>query len=218
MKIASEGYILIIPGLGILTALIIAYALTQVHILIYPLLGAFLLTFFITWFFRDPDRAVPDNSLGIISPADGKVIALDDRIPEYFKGYKTRLSIFLSIFNVHINRLPVSGQVSRLEYHPGKFHAAFSEKASDQNEHTIIEITNIQGKLGFCQRAGTLARRIVCNLRDGQNISAGERFGMIRFGSRVDIYMPENVRLLSRLGDHVLAGETVLGEFIEGKS
>jgi phosphatidylserine decarboxylase len=218
MRIASDGFVLIMPGLGILVILIVAYALTGISILLYPLFAAFLLTAFITFFFRDPDRAVPNNASGIIAPADGKVIALDNRIPGYFEGYKTRLSIFLSMLDVHINRLPVSGQVSRLEYHRGRFHAAFSEKASDFNEHTIIEITNNQGKLGFCQRAGTLARRIVCNLRYGQNVNAGERFGMIRFGSRLDIYMPENVRPISRPGDRVLAGETVIGEFIANKS
>lgn len=218
MRIASEGFVLIFPGLGLIAVLIVAYTLTGAYILLYPLFAALLLTAFITFFFRDPERAIPNNALGIISPADGRVIALDNKIPQYFKGYKTRLSIFLSIFDVHINRLPLSGAVSRLEYHPGKFHAAFTEKAADSNEHTIIEITNNQGKLGFCQRAGTLARRIVCNLRYGQNVNAGERFGMIRFGSRVDIYMPENVRPLSRPGDRVLAGETVIGEFIAGKS
>jgi phosphatidylserine decarboxylase len=218
MRLAPEGLILIVPGLGILAILIVAYALTGVQVLLYLLLAALLLTAFLTWFFRDPDRAIPDNIYGIIAPADGKIIALDDRIPEYFEGYKTRLSIFLSVLNVHINRLPVSGMISRLEYHKGRFHAAFSEKAAESNEHTIIEITNNQGKLGFCQRAGTLARRIVCNLRYGQNVNAGERFGMIRFGSRVDIYMPDNVRLISRRGDRVLAGETVIGEFIADKS
>ena len=218
MKISSEGLYFIYPGAVVLVVLLTLYFILDLSILVYPVLASALFLAFVLFFFRDPDREVPDNALAVISPADGKIVALDNRVPDYFNGYSIRLSIFLSMLNVHINRIPVEGSVSRLEYHPGKFKPAFTEKASELNEHTTIEIDNDYGRIGFCQRAGTIARRIVCNLSEGQRVSMGERFGMIRFGSRVDVYMPENVRLLSRIGDKVKAGETVIGEFAISES
>ncbi|HEQ97963.1 MAG TPA: phosphatidylserine decarboxylase [candidate division Zixibacteria bacterium] len=213
MKIASEGLFLIYPAAGLFVILLVLYIVLDFTILVYPVLASALFLGFALFFFRDPDRNVPDASGAVLAPADGKVIALDDRIPDYCEGYNTRLSIFLSMFNVHINRIPTGGVIQRLEYHRGKFRPAFTERAAELNEHTVIEINNQYGDICFCQRAGTIARRIVCNLSKGQRVDPGARFGMIRFGSRVDVYMPQNVRTLSRVGDRVRAGETVIGEF-----
>ncbi|NIP42133.1 MAG: phosphatidylserine decarboxylase family protein [candidate division Zixibacteria bacterium] len=213
MKIASEGLFFIYPGAVVFVILLILYIVLDLAVLIYPVVASAIFLGFTLFFFRDPERNAPDISRALLAPADGKIIALDNTIPGYLNGFNTRLSIFLSMLNVHVNRIPTSGIIQRLEYHPGQFKPAFTEKAAELNEHTIIEIDNKYGRIGLCQRAGTIARRIVCNLSKGQRVNRGERFGMIRFGSRVDVYMPENVRTFSRIGDRVKAGETVIGEF-----
>ena len=218
MRIASEGLFFIYPGAVVFVILLILYIALDFTLLIYPIVASAIFLGFALFFFRDPERDVPDSSRALLAPADGKVIALDNKIPDYFSGFNTRLSIFLSMLNVHVNRIPAGGIIQRLEYHPGQFKPAFTEKAVDLNEHSVIEIGNQYGRIGICQRAGTIARRIVCNLSKGQSVNPGARFGMIRFGSRVDVYMPENVRTLSRIGDRVKAGETVIGEFAINES
>jgi phosphatidylserine decarboxylase len=218
MKLASDAVRFLIPAVVLLSLLILAWLFTSLDLLVYLILAVIVFTLFILFFFRDPSRIPPDKPDVIISPADGKVICVDDRIPAYIKGFKRRISIFLSMLDVHINRIPVDGQVGRIEYHPGKFKPAFSEKAYEENEHTVIEIDNSRGRIVLCQRAGMIARRIVCNLKTGQTVKAGERFGLIRFGSRVDLYLPDNVRILTEIGTRVLAGESVLGEFVVDES
>jgi phosphatidylserine decarboxylase len=213
MKLARDGYLFVLPGIILLAVLVVVRNITNQTYLLYPIVALCLYMLFILFFFRDPDRLSPDGRNLILAPADGKVIALDENIPEYFDGYKSRLSIFLSILNVHINRIPIGGTVKRVETHRGRFFAAFTEKAHDANQHTVIEIENNLGRIGFCQRSGTIARRIVCNLKIGDHARCGSRFGLIRFGSRVDIYLPENVCHKVKLGQKVRAGETILAEY-----
>ena len=133
--------------------------------------------------------------------------------PYYFKSNVRRVSIFLSVFNVHVNRIPVTGVVDFYKYIPGKFLVAFADKASEDNEQTVIGITHNKGKILFKQIAGIIARRIICNAAEGDTVSAGARFGLIRYGSRVDMFFPENVDLKIEIGQNVTGGETVIGEF-----
>jgi phosphatidylserine decarboxylase len=172
-------------------------------------LGAFTL-----YFFRDPDRAVPDGAADegiVISPADGKVVVVadvDDQ--EYHMGPAKQISIFLSPLNVHVNRIPVSGVVDYYKYVKGKYLVAFHDKASELNERTHIGIRNGRIRVLFKQIAGAVARRIVCKIGVGDKVEVGERFGMIKFGSRMDLIVPPEMIIEVRLGDIVVAGETVL--------
>ena len=177
------------------------------------LLSFFLLflTLFLAYFFRDPERTIPSIENLILSPADGKVIAIEPASePLFLKSQAQKISIFLSPLDVHINRIPSSGKVDYLSYFPGKFLAAYEDKASTDNEQTAIGITSPNGKILFKQIAGVLARRIVCRLKLEQEVQAGEKFGMIRFGSRVDIFLPEGLELKVQKGDKVVGGETVM--------
>jgi phosphatidylserine decarboxylase len=218
MRIAPEGYHIILAGITLLIIFAALLLASGERLFVYPFLAALIFSGFSLFFFRDPKRLPPQIQNVVLAPADGKIIALDNRIPAYFEGYASRLSIFLSMLDVHINRLPINGRVERIEYHRGKFTPAFKEKASELNEHTIIELSGERGRIGFCQRAGTIARRIVCNLKVNDNAIQGERFGMIRFGSRVDVYLPENVLIKASRGQHVRAGETIIAEFTENES
>ncbi|MCI0330738.1 MAG: phosphatidylserine decarboxylase family protein [candidate division Zixibacteria bacterium] len=169
------------------------------------------LTLFFAYFFRDPERKIPSGEKLILSPADGKVVGVE-AVSEllFLKSQAQKISIFLSPLDVHVNRIPASGKVDYLSYFPGKFMAAFEDKASTDNEQAAIGITTPNGKILFKQIAGILARRIVCRLKLGQEVRAGERFGMIRFGSRVDIFLPEGLKLKVQKGDKVTGGETIL--------
>jgi phosphatidylserine decarboxylase len=173
-----------------------------------------LICLFNFYFFRDPQRSIPAGDDLILSPADGKVVLIEEvEESEFLKEKVTRVSIFLSVFNVHVNRVPVTGRVSYLKYIEGKFFVAFADKASEQNEQSIIGIEHARGKVLFKQIAGIIARRIVYHLKIGDQVSAGQRFGMIRYGSRVDVYFPKNTTIRVKLNDMVTGGETVLGEF-----
>jgi phosphatidylserine decarboxylase len=168
------------------------------------------------FFFRDPERKIPLEPNVIISPADGKIIQIAEIIEnEFFQTQVRRVSIFLSVFNVHVNRVPITGKVGYFRYHKGSFLPAFKEKASEDNEQTVIGITDSSGrKIMFTQIAGIIARRIVCTLREGHQVKAGERMGMIRYGSRVDVFFnPNEVDLKIHIGDKVKGGETILGVF-----
>lgn len=170
-------------------------------------------------FFRDPERQTPAGERLVISPADGKVIQVKPvHEPEFHGAETTLISIFMSPINVHVNRNPISGKVTHLRYVPGEFFAAFEDKASEKNEQTIIGIENKWGKVLFKQIAGFVARRIVCTLKTGDEVRAGERFGMIKFGSRVDVFVPRNSLPKVSVGEHVVAGESVLAEFPESQS
>ena len=175
-------------------------------------LGAlmFVLTAFIAFFFRDPERVTPEGEGVCVAAGDGKVVAIEE-IEDGWVGKSIKVSVFLSIFNVHINRIPCSGRVTSVDYRPGKFRLAFLDKASEDNEHTVIRIDGAGFKLGVKQIAGFVARRIVCRLEAGQTVAAGERFGLIRFGSRMDHILPLGSDIQVSLGDRVRAGETTIG-------
>jgi phosphatidylserine decarboxylase len=169
---------------------------------------------FVTSFFRDPERNTPKDENLIISPADGKVIIVKKIFDnEFFHSDVWQVSIFMSPLNVHVNRNPISGTVKHMRYVKGEYFAAYEDKASEKNEQMIVGLENKNGKVMFKQIAGFVARRIVCSLKSGDTVSAGERFGMIKFGSRVDVFLPLYVDLKTKTGDVTIAGETILGEF-----
>jgi len=174
----------------------------------------FIFVIFLLFFFRDPERKVPEGENLILAPADGKVILIKpfDHL-EFMGGSGTLVSVFMSLFDVHVNRVPISGSVKYFKYNPGKFSPAFKDKASLENEQTELGLENEHGKVVFKQIAGILARRIVCNLKPGDLVKAGDRFGMIKFGSRLDLFLPENVQIKVKLNHRVRAGETIIGIF-----
>lgn len=212
--IAKDG-IPVLVLTGMLTVLMfILYWLFPSTIMLAVFWLALFLFFFSIFFLRDPDRETPAGDNLIISPADGTVIKVD-QVDEndYFQGKVQRVSIFMSVFNVHVNRVPISGLVDYLEYEKGKFLAAFADDASDHNERSIIGISSARGKILFKQIAGLIARRIVFNLNKGDSVVSGERFGLIRYGSRVDIYLPLSAKINVKLKDKVQSGKTIIGEF-----
>ena len=193
--------------------------------LFYPPLGwaAAALTAFCAFFFRDPERIVPVRSGLAISPADGLVSAVDSVPPpaELDMGTQslTRVSVFLSVFDVHINRVPCDGTVTALAYHHGKFLNAALDKASEENERQAMRLTLDDGRhVAVVQIAGLIARRIICNLHEGQRVRAGERFGLIRFGSRTDIYLPAGVASLVAPGQRMIGGETVVADLMSDET
>jgi phosphatidylserine decarboxylase len=184
---------------------------------------AFVFTLFCLYFFRDPKRMVPQKASLVIAPGDGVVSAivpgssLPAEIAEGDTARYTRVSIFLSVLDVHVNRVPVSGTVFRKVYNPGKFFNADLDKASEHNERCSVLIRTADGlTFGLVQIAGLIARRILNDLAEGQGVTAGNRFGIIRFGSRVDVYLPDNVVPLVCVGQRAVGGETVLAD-IESK-
>jgi phosphatidylserine decarboxylase len=205
IPIASEGWPFILP----LAAITIVVFLLGWKWPGYTLL---VLTLFVLFFFRDPERTVPEGKDAVVSPADGKVIVIKDIYePDYLKQDVKQISIFLSVFNVHVNRAPVGGNVEVVKYNPGKFHVASVDKASLDNEQTAMVITNGTRKVLVKQIAGLIARRIVCYAKPGDAIKPGERYGLIRFGSRVDIFLPKNAEIKVKLGDRVTGAKDVIG-------
>jgi len=176
------------------------------------LVAAFIL-FLTLNFFRDPERKTPAQKSIIVSPADGKVIVIKQNITNEYVGENcNQISIFMSPLNVHVNRIPISGKIEHLKYYEGKFIAAFEDKASENNERMETGIVSDGNKILFTQIAGFLARRIVNDLKIGENVIIGKRFGMIKFGSRVDIFVPKKWKPAVQLNDNVFAGETILFE------
>lgn len=176
------------------------------------LLSLILLIFTLN-FFRDPDRKSPGKDDVVISPADGRVLLVkevDDN--KYINGKAKQISIFMSPLNVHVNRIPIDGKVEYLKYHHGKYLAAFEDKASDVNERSEFGINSKYGKVFFTQVAGFIARRIVYDIKEGDSVHQGDRFGMIKFGSRVDVIVPFNWHEKVQKDDKVTAGETILFE------
>lgn len=174
------------------------------------------LTFFVTWFFRNPERHIPAGDEIIVSPADGRILKIEEVERSPFGGGRFRkISIFMNVFNVHVNRAPCSGKIQSIRYHKGRFLSANLDKASEQNEQNAILIQTDSGvDIITIQIAGLIARRIVCWIREGMHIQKGERFGMIRFGSRLEVMMPHNAKVSVRVGDQVKAGETPIGILI----
>jgi phosphatidylserine decarboxylase len=161
-------------------------------------------------FFRDPERAVPAVTHGVLAPADGRVTSVEDAV-DPFVGPSRRVSIFLSPLDVHINRAPIAGLVSDTVYTPGRFVAAYDPTAGEVNERCAVRIQGDQARVTVVQVAGVVARRIVCRVGPGDKLEAGQRFGMIRFGSRTDCYMPKGTDVRVKVGDRVIGGVTVVG-------
>lgn len=181
------------------------------------------LTLWCAYFFRNPERVTPARPGLIISPADGIVQTIGPVVPppelEMGKEPLTRVSVFMNVFNVHINRIPISGRILRRIYSPGKFFNASLDKASIYNERMAFRLEMEDGReLAFVQIAGLVARRIRCDVEDGQQVSTGERFGLIRFGSRVDVYLPEGVTPLVAIGQTMIAGESVIADSLRQSS
>jgi phosphatidylserine decarboxylase len=171
---------------------------------------------FTLYFFRDPDRNTPDIPGAVFAPADGKVILVKETDePEFIGGKAMLVAIFMSPLNVHVNRFPISGRIGYFRHIPGRYLVAFEDKASDANERTLIGIDNGSGRVLFKQIAGLVARRIVCPLKPGDSAVAGRRFGMIKFGSRVDVLLPATASVSVTIGQTVTAGETVLARLAD---
>lgn len=209
MKFAREGIPFVI-GLGLVTLV--------VGLLGYWWIGLALLVFTlaVASFFRDPEREIPQDDQAIVSPADGRVVAVDaearaETMPE--ERFQ-RVAIFMSPANVHVNRVPVDGEVYAVKHTAGRFLAAYNERSSHENERNEVALRDRRGRpLVMVQVAGLLARRIICHLRPGQQVERGARFGLIMFGSRVDVYVPPAARIRVRVGERVRAGSAILAEY-----
>jgi phosphatidylserine decarboxylase len=163
------------------------------------------------FFFRDPERSSPADERLVLSPADGQVLSVDDvDEPDFLQGRAHRISIFLSVLDVHVNRSPVTGRVEFVRHRSGAFHQAFRPEASERNEHNLVGIVSQGDRILLRQIAGVLARRVVCRVRPGDHLTSGERFGLIKFGSRVEVYLPLHHTVVVRPDDRVAAGMTVL--------
>ena len=197
IPIASEGWPFIIP-LAAVTVILFAIGWNVIAVIV------LLLTLFVLFFFRDPERKMPEGKGAVVSPADGRVIVISNIYePTYLKQEVTQISIFLSVFNVHVNRFPVGGTVEAVKHNPGKFHVASVDKASLDNEQTAMVIADGRNRILVKQIAGLIARRIVCYAKPGDTARAGERYGLIRFGSRVDIFLPREAELKVKIGDRI---------------
>lgn len=190
----------------------LAFALPLALAVFSASLGLFLFVFALQ-FFRDPERTPPKTERVILSPADGKIVLIQDAEHPFFNGAAKLVSIFMSPINVHVNRNPISGKVVHLRHIEGEYLAAFDHSSGERNERTEIGVENAHVKVFFKQISGYLARRIICDLAPNDAVRIGERFGMIKFGSRVDVFMPPNVKLCVKLGERVAAGETILAEY-----
>ena len=197
----KEGYYFGLPPLA-LGAL--------AFVLRWTIAGAILvfLAAFIFYFFRDPERFIPTDPAAVVSPADGRVVVVTDE--ENVGRPGKRISIFLAIWNVHVNRSPAAGTITSLKYSPGKFSAAMRECASADNEQNVISLSTDAGDLAFKQIAGLIARRVVCWKKAGDRVARGERIGLVRFGSRADLWLPRDSELLVKVGDHVAGGSSVV--------
>ena len=207
VPVAREGY----PFIGFLAFLSLFFAALSLTL---PAWLCLLATIFVLSFFRDPERFVPPEGSSLVSPADGKVIIVDKVTDETFTGGEAwKISIFMNVFNVHVNRSPAAGTVEKIIYRPGKFYAADTEKGALQNEYCATLLRTEGGhRIAFVQIAGLIARRIICWLEPGDQVVKGRRMGLIRFGSRVDVYLPLQAELKVSVGQKVTAGESVLAE------
>jgi len=200
----KEGFRFALPPIGLgIVALALGWYLAGGVLLF---LGAFVL-----YFFRDPHRVVPADPEAVVSPADGRVVEIVEEPFEENPG--RRISIFLSVWDVHVNRAPVAGTIRKVEYRPGRFYAALRARASTENEQNVIHMASPRGEMVFKQIAGWIARRVLCWKSEGDVVALGERVGMIRFGSRVDVWLPPEVEIVVRKGQHVAGGRDVLARW-----
>ena len=205
--IAREGW------LFLALALVIAAAMSGLGLWL-PAALAWLLALFIAQFFRDPPRVVPRESQAVLSPADGRIVSVEKARDPYLQREALKISVFMNVFNVHSNRSPVDGVVVGAWYHAGSFLNAALDKASLENERNALHLRTSEGRDVTCvQVAGLIARRILCYVKPGDALARGQRYGFIRFGSRVDVYLPPNAQPKVAVGDIVFATETLLAEF-----
>jgi len=210
MKIVKEGYPFIIFSV---LAGFVTRGFSRLLSNLFYIFAAFC-----AFFFRDPDREYVEDEEKILSPADGSLVAVEEcEETEYIKGPAYKIAIFMSIFNVHINRAPISGTVDYVKYRPGNFDAAFNPRASFDNEMNIMGLQNSKIKVLVKQIAGFVARRIVCDVAEGDMLTQTDRFGMIKFSSRVEIFIPkrDDIKINVTLAEPVTGGQTVLAEFIK---
>ena len=206
MKLATEGYPYIV-GFSAISAF--AYLAGNIWIASIPLI----LTLFMAFFFRDPERKIPEGKGLFVSPADGKIIAIADAFEnEYLHADTKEISIFMSPLNVHVNRVPCSGVVKTVKHTPGGFKAAYLDEASISNENIAMHLECEKGDVLVRQVAGYVARRAVCRAEPGDSLNRGDRYGIIKFSSRLDVYLPKDIDIKVKLGDIVKAGETIIGE------
>ena len=203
--IAKEG----IPFILFFAFCTLIFALIDFKILSILFLA---MTFFVLNFFRDPERYPPYEENVVVSPADGRVVEIKKVLDPISNIEKSRISIFMNIFNVHVNRSPVSGEIKEIKYIPGKFFNAELDKSSEKNERNLINIKSEQGDFTVVQIAGLIARRIVCWVKKGDKVLIGQRIGMIKFGSRVDLYIPSGYEIEVHKGDKVIAGQTIVAK------
>jgi phosphatidylserine decarboxylase len=197
----SDAYRFLVPSL--LLGLLFVYLSLP-----YLAFVVLILAVFVCFFFRNPIRQIPDGSNLVVSPADGRVVKISEA-----EGGAQTISIFLNIFNVHVNRSPISGELKQLEYRRGRFKAAFDEEASRVNEQNVLTISGTHIQVVVRQIAGLIARRVVCWKKPGHQLQRGELIGLIRFGSRVDIVLPAQVKIRVKIGDRVSGGSSILGEY-----
>jgi phosphatidylserine decarboxylase len=200
----KEGYYFGLPPLVLGVAAFLAH---------WVFVGAILvgLALFVFYFFRDPERVIPSEPGAVVSPADGRIVVITDEPNKGIPG--KRVSIFLAIWNVHVNRSPEAGTITGMEYRPGKFLAAMVARASAENEQNVISLSTAAGEMMFKQIAGLIARRVVCWKKSGDVVARGERIGLVRFGSRVDLWVPREAEVLVKLGDNVKGGSSVLARW-----
>ena len=206
MRLSPEGNIFVFPLLIMTGLLILFWYMGYVTIYLPSFIGLILL--FCLNFFRDPKRMVPDGANQIVSPADGKIIRIDTQ-DEAFQV----VSIFLNVFDVHVNRMPINGTFSDVSYTKGKFLMAFDHNACDENERNIITIETAVGPIRLVQIAGLIARRIICYANKGKEMQIGDRLGFMRFGSRIDLILPNKIKLEVKLGQKVMGNTTIIGTF-----
>ncbi len=211
--ITRYGYNVVLTVGGItLVGILASYFGIQHVVLKYSIIGVLaVLLLFTLYFFRDPERTIPEGENLIVSPADGKLVLIKELDhADYLESPAIQLSIFLSPLNVHVNRIPWSGTVGYYRYIKGDYMVAYDHRASEKNERTEIGVERDGQKILFKQIVGSIARRIVCPLKEGDTVTAGERFGMIKFGSRMDVILPRNATIQVEVGQKVVGGETVL--------
>jgi len=204
--IAREGW----PFLGIA----VVAALIATHFLGGWSWPFWVIAIFVLQFFRDPPRTIPQDANAVLSPADGRIVVVEKAHDPYANREALKISVFMNVFNVHSNRSPVDGRIDKVEYFPGKFVNADLDKASTENERNAVVMTASNGQtITFVQVAGLIARRILCYVNAGDSLARGQRYGFIRFGSRVDVYLPLTARPRVTVGEKVSATETILAEF-----
>lgn len=219
MKFAPEGYPFILGSLLLTVVVILLWYLGwkagSSRVILSSLSSAsfifLVLAFFMAFFFRDPERVIPEGEGLFVSPADGKIIVIKDVFEkDYLQSETKQISIFMSPLNVHVNRAPCDGKVSVVKYSPGKYMAAYKDEAPIKNENIAMVLQGEKCGVLVRQVAGFVARRAVCRVKAGDMLKQGERFGLIKFSSRLDVYLPKDARIMVKIGDKVKAGETVI--------